>query len=213
MVISLFAKKSFLLLIIICSVLKVNGQSDLASWTSVQFNYKLDGKSSISLKPIIRHNNNLSKFQDQLIDVTYSYKFDEKWKVGLLNRWVTDYQNNHGYGIFMDVAYSTKITSNLVFINRLRYHLGFDLDLFTNDFVRYEPRLAYGGFEKLKPYVAVDFFFSTDSSTVLAVSRYQFGTSYKFSDTFNLSIAYWYEAIKSRTDRNVIIFSLGVNLQ
>ena len=67
--------------------------------------------------------------------------------------------------------------------------------------------------KSLNPTLPSISFYSTDSSTGLAVSRYQLGTSYKFSDTFNLSLAYWYEAIKFRTDRNVIIISLGVNLQ
>ena len=205
-------KKCFFLLISICIVLTVNGQSDLASWTSTQFNYKVDAKSTISLKPIIRHNNNLATFQDQFVDAVISHKLDDKWAVGLLNRWITDYSNNHGYAVFTDVAYSTKIAANISLVNRLRYHLGFDLDLFVNDFLRYEPRIVFSGFDKFKHYVAADFFYSTDSSNGLALSRYQLGTSYKISNTFKLSIDYWYEAIKLSRDRNVIVISLGINL-
>jgi hypothetical protein len=205
-------KRYFFLLMSICIVLTVKGQSDLASWTSVQLNYKVDAKSTISLKPIIRHNNNLTKFQDQFVDAVISHKLDDKWTFGLLNRWITDYSNNHGYAVFTDVAYSTKIAANLNVVNRLRYHLGFDFDLFTNDFLRYEPRIVFGGFEKYKLYAAADFFYSTDSSKGLALTRYQLGTSYKISNTFKLSIDYWYEAIKLSQDRNVIILSLGINL-
>lgn len=207
--------KLLLSFFIFCSTLGYS-QSDLASWASYQLSYKINTKSSISIRPILRHNNNLSSIQDVFFDTSFDYKINKFLKIKILNRVVSNFKGNYGLAFFFDVSSMFAISNHLNFVNRLRYHLGLDLELFGKDFLRYEPKLIFNKLRNIEFILAMDYTYSIEKPNRTFRYRYQIGSSLIINKRTKAVLFYWLEKfpnILKRKNRHIIntsiIFSLN----
>lgn len=200
-------KKLSLLFILLISSL-VSSQFDFASWNSFQIKYKLNDKSTVIVKPIIRYNNNLSSFQNAFFDTSFDYKIHKKWKVKILNRVVSDFTGKYGLAFFFDISHKTKINNSLQLINKFRYHLGLDLELFHRDFLRYEPKFISSISKKIDLITAVDFTYNFKNSLQIFRYRYQIGLIHKINKNLGYSLFYWFEQFPRNANRHLIVSSL-----
>jgi len=195
----------------------IYSQAQISTWTSIQLDYKLNGKSNLKVVPIFRHQNNISSFQDLFLDTSLDYKMNQKWKFKILNRVVSDFKGKLGVAFFIDLSYKTDLFMFFKLVNRLRYHFGLDLEIFQKDFLRFEPKLV---FDKLKGFeftVAIDVSYNTDNSIQLYRYRHQFSGLFQIHKKIGIKVSYWLDSFPtaiSQSKRNtpIVVSSLLFSL-
>jgi len=192
-------------------------QSEWRSWSSVQLNYKANDKITMIAKPIIRHFDDLSKYNNTSIDLIISYKLPNNLKVSVLNRhWWEKHRPDREFWFF-DLKHSLPLNSQLTFSNQLRYHLAVNWGgLKEPDFIRYAPSISYKTNFKLTASFTPEFFYRTNGINVLSGGRYILGFNYPLSDRLKLTAQYWrhieHNDESPFLEANFLILNLGYNL-
>ncbi len=179
--------------VIIAFLLSINliGQSDLGSWSSIKWSDQFDDKTSISILPIVRHNQNLSNYSNVSIDVILSFKINKNFSFNFLNRhwWMESGVNRHFW--FLDLKYQTKLSRNIQLSQILRWHQAFDIDVADPDFFRTLTTLSFPNNSRFTPLIAADLFFRRNGFEELQRTRYKLGTSYKFNQHWSFNLILW----------------------
>lgn len=186
-------KKFYLIFMLLMGTLSLSAQTDWTSWLSVQLNYKANDKLTIKLKPIVRLNQDLSNYSDTSIDLIANYQFHKNWSAGILNRhfFIPDQGDREFY--FFDLNYKWPISEQLIFTNKLRFHLAVNWNRNDVDFMRYYPKLTYKMGNNVAPFVGIDFFYRLTETQTLSGVRYHLGANWKFAKQMNLGFLYWWQ--------------------
>jgi len=169
----------------------LNSQADLRSWTTVQLDYKANDRLNIKLRPIVRHKDDLSNYNNTSIDFSLHYKLNQHWSMMLLERHFFIPDKGDREFLFFDVTRKDKLSSKLAFSNRFRYHLGLNLTNLDPDFIRYQPTLSLKTNKAFSPFVATDLFYRIETVNELAGARYILGFNYKVLKKVNFNFQYW----------------------
>ena len=186
-------KSGFLVVLIVLCSNFVHAQSDIVSWTGVQFNAQNDKGVNLTLRPIVRHNNDLSSYANTSLEFSIGKKLDNNLKASYLFRhwWMQDGVKRVFW--WFDLSHSHSFSSNLSFGNRVRWHIAMDKDFKDPDFIRYYPELKYKLSNDLKVFGGVEFWFDLAPVDRLERKRFILGFDIGFSDRYALNFQYWLE--------------------
>lgn len=180
------------LVIIVTNFYLAQAQYDFGAWNSFSLNMKLNDMITMKARPIIRHNDDLSSFNNSSIDISMHFKFNKNWNAMILERHFFIPDGPDREFLFFDLTHKTGFGNNFSISNRIRYHFALDLSRLDPDFIRYQPTLSYGGGKKLKPFVAIDAWLRlTGGPTEWSGSRYILGANYNFTDKLGLNTQFW----------------------
>lgn len=177
--------------IFLCLSTSLFCQTDIGSWTSVQLNYKANKLMTLKLRPIIRHNDNLSALNNTSNDFSIHLQHTKEWKSMILWRHFFMPDQGDRQFLFFDVSHSKSLNSSFNLSNRLRYHFAMDLNRRDPEFLRYQPTLTYKKINKINPFAAFDIFYRlTDERTTSGV-RYILGSTFTLSPKVKINVQYW----------------------
>lgn len=170
----------------------VSAQYDFGSWTSFSLNMQLNEKLTLKARPIVRHIDNISTFDNSSIDISMHYRFNKNWTAMILERHFFIPDGPDREFLFFDVVHKTGISEKLKLSNRLRYHFALDLSRLDPDFIRYQPTLSYMTGKSLTPFVAIDAWLRlTGGPNEWSGSRYILGANYNFTNRLGLNTQFW----------------------
>lgn len=179
-------------LCIVAHLYSVEAQYDLGAWTSFSLNMKLNDKLTMKARPIIRHKDDLSSFDNTSIDISMHYKFNKNWNAMILERHFFIPDGPDREFLFFDLAHKAGIGNDFSLSNRIRYHFALDIAIKDADFIRYQPTLSYTGGKRFKPFIAIDAWLRlTQGPTEWSGSRYIAGVNYNFTDKLGLNTQLW----------------------
>jgi len=208
-------KTVFILFIVFISLGCSHAQSDLQSWSSFSLSKIIKEKNRLIFKPIIRHRDNLSSFNNFSLDIIAKRKIDNHWSFSFLQRhwWLANDVNRNFW--FIDAVYGFKANNNIKINQYFRWHIAQDIDINDPNFLRWHPSMTFNTSSKLKPYVGIEFFFRIDGVNEIQRLRSKVGASYVLSDRINLLLRLWREQFvnvtNARTDY-VIQFNVDYRL-
>jgi len=182
--------KLALILVIQFLAYSLIGQTDNQSWSSVRFRSNIDEKTRIDLRPIVRHINDFSTYQNSSIDIVLRRKFGKGWYGQFLARhWFEPNAPNRQF-VWGDLGYVYK-NSNISFTNRLRLHVALDLnDITQGDFIRYQSSLTPTVSWKAKPFFAIEPWYQLNGLNKLSRIRYETGLNIPFLKDYNFTFMY-----------------------
>lgn len=179
-----------LCLVVLLLVSGVFGQADNQSWSSFTFKINVNDKSHVIIKPIIRHFDNISTYQNSSIDVAYSRKLGAGFSGQFLARqWFLPNDDKRTFW-WIDLAHNLSINAGSI-SNRLRYHHSIDIDdIPSEDFIRYmltyTPKLDWA----IQPFIAIEPWFRVNDSNRFERIRYEPGISWAFEDGYSLKFVF-----------------------
>jgi len=162
-------------------------------WSSLAFSKKFSDKWSAQVKPTVRHNNEISNYQNASVDLSVKRGIGKGWAVQFLTRvWFIPDGNDRLF-LWTDLSYKTSIPSVSLSINqRLRYHLAVDTGPNTDlDYFRYIVDLAPATSWKLKPTLSYEQWFILNDVERFRLSRLQLGFLYSISDRISFKGQLW----------------------
>ena len=186
-------KPTVMIILLLLFTGSLYSQTDIVSWTGVQISAQNDDGVTLALKPIIRHNNDLSSYSNSSIDFSISKKLNNNLKVSYLFRhwWMQDDIRRVFW--WFDLAHNHSFNSKLNFSNRVRWHIAMDKDIEDADFIRYYPEFKYSVAKGLNVFAGVEFWFDTDTERGIDRKRYQLGFDKKLGEKMALNFQYWLE--------------------
>lgn len=206
-----------LVLLLISSLLMGQEPSfDLGSWTSARLIYKAGDKITLKARPIVRHNQDLSNYDNTSIDLSVSYKIDKNWSVQLLDRhwFIPDGPDRQFY--FIDVNHKANLSEKFTLSNTLRYHLAVNWNRLDPNFIRYQPILSYKPGGKFIPFVGYTAFYRIEDFQGFVGARLKAGCKYAASSKIGLQLTYWNQDEYNKefpiNKAHVILFNLNYNL-
>lgn len=184
-------QKIFISIVIVFVISNIGlTQVDNILWSSMRLRTLLNEKTRLDIRPIMRHNNNISDFQNSSIDIAIRRKLKNGWFVQLLGRtWFMP--NAHGRQfIWPDVGHSFTY-NNINITNRVRWHLALDLGGFQdNDFIRWQTVIAPKVDWPIKPFLAIEPWVGLNGTVNLKRMRYEPGINWSISKAHNLTVMY-----------------------
>lgn len=171
-------------------VFSLFGQADNQSWSSVRLRKNIDEKTRVDLRPIVRHIDDFSTYQNSSIDYAFRRKLGKGWYGQLLGRtWFIPDAPNRQF-VWGDVGYVFK-NSRINFTNRVRLHVALDLNETTeNDFIRYQSSLSPIVNWKAKPFFAIEPWYQLNGINGLRRIRYETGLNIPFLRDYNFTFMY-----------------------
>ncbi len=150
---------------------------------------------TLQFKPIFRTTQNFNRADNLSFDAIISYKINDKWSAGFLERYWIMFDRTDRNFFFFDLKYSEPIPGlSLKSYSRWRLHWAQDLqDVVDGDFFRWEIGLSPKWDKKYEPYFAADAFYRLDNDPGLQRIRWQVGCKWKFAPDWLLQVAYWRE--------------------
>ncbi len=207
-------KLSLLLFAIVLSSLSMDSlaQNDGVWWSSWRYRVPLEDGMSFDVRPIIRFNDNYSRYANSSVDIVLRKKFSPHWTGAIVIRpwWLRGGRNR--FFIWPTINYTHQL-GKLKFSSRLFYHHAINLDGFDDaDFIRIKPQLSTPVSDKLTAFIEAEPFFLLNKFNQVTRIRYQVGGTYKFTSDLSLKLIYWFEdqigLWEDRADFNVILSSL-----
>ncbi|MBT8287803.1 MAG: hypothetical protein KJO00_07270 [Bacteroidia bacterium] len=203
--------KKILFLFLVVHSLLLHAQDDYISWSSFQLQTDLTDKSVLSVKPIFRHNENLSRYQNMSVDIIFKQNLGKGWSGQLLSRSWFIPDSDYRHFIFFDIANTfgknqTKVT------NRLRYHWAFEIAGNTDlDFFRWATNISFFNKKKLRPYVTIEPWLRADGIYQFQLIRYEPGIKWIFNEKLSLDFQYRIEkTINREPDNQVNVFVINL---
>jgi len=190
--------------------------NDNISWSSVSVSKKIDDKNSFTVKPIIRHNNNLKSYQNSSIDLLYARSLDKHWSLGFISRtWFVPDAGNRQF-LWFDVRYRTNINKFKIF-SGLRYHLALDInENIDADFIRWKTKISFPSFGIFTAGLAFEPWLRLNGFEQLQRTRLEPSLDIKLNDELKLSLSYWREEFKNvnpAPNFNIFLVNLGYTLK
>lgn len=200
----------FLFLFLFISIIGTYAQTDIGSWTSVSLR-KDKGLMSYILKPIVRHNKDLSNYSNASIDIIVSRKLDKNWSVKFLERyWWLENGNNRNFWFF-DVIHGIKLSDKIRLSQYFRWHVAQDIDFVDPNFLRWHPSITIKTGSKIKPYFGAELFYRIDGINELQRSRLKIGASYAVTDHWQISLRIWkQDRMNSKEPLTEYIFQFNI---
>lgn len=169
---------------------ETQAQVDNQSWSSFRLRKVWNDKFTTDLRPIFRHIDDFSTYQNSSIDLVLKYKLGNGWSMaGLARRWFIPDQGGRQF-LWFDIAHASKINQAKL-SNRLRYHGALDInDRMDPDYLRWQTTFTPGIKGKFIPFLSIEPWFRLNGSNKLERIRYEPGINWKINDPFNLTLMY-----------------------
>lgn len=169
-------------------------QDDLSSWTTIQLNYNITEQWSLSLRPIMRHRDNLGAYNNTSIDFSVGYKLNKVFSASLLNRHFFIPDTPDREFIFLDLKAKQTLSPQWTLQHLLRYHFANNInDRIDPDFLRYQPKLVFGLKSHTKLFAMLDPFYRLTNPSSLAGARYELGYDRALRKGLGINLQYWYQ--------------------
>lgn len=164
--------------------------NDNILWASFKVQQNITPKTSLTIRPIIRFNENLTNYQNMSIDISAKRKFGKGWSMQLLSRtWFIPEQKNREF-LWVDLAYE-KPFKNISAGTSLRYHYALDInDRKDPDYIRWKTTVTFLKWGKVKPFLSIEPWFRLNGIETFQRIRYEPGLNYKFTKQLSLNMTY-----------------------
>ncbi len=186
------------------------------TWTGFDLKIPLDSKSTLDLKPIIRHNLDGDGYQNTSLDIFYKRTFDKGYFAQALTR--TWYLKNATYRLFLwlDVGKTWKY-DKVNFTQKFRLHYAVDVgDNFDGDFIRSFSVLTIPINSSLKATFNLEPWLSLNDDIEISRYRIEPGLSWKMSDQLSLAFVYRWQSdfrLDPVNNQNHYVTTLSYQLQ
>ena len=182
--------KRIVILLLLCPLAYANAQDDYIAWSSVQLQTALSETTKISLKPIIRHNENLSQYQNISVDIFVNQELGNGWNGQLLSR--TWFLPDSRYRQFVWIDISKKYVIQRVTVsNRLRYHWAFEINGIPDPvYLRWKTRVLGRNDCKFQPFFQIEPWLRVDGVYQFQRIRYEPGFIWQISDGYAVDFQY-----------------------
>jgi len=203
-------------LLALFSIASINAQTDdNILWSKFGISKSLNDKTSLSFAPIIRHNNDISKYQNISFDYAITHKFAKNWSAKLTGRtWFLPNGRERQF-IWPQISYSKKLNA-VKLSSYLRYHLALDIkNVIDPDFLRWDVGIAFLNLGKFEPYLAVEPWLRLNNFNQIQRVRLKPGLKYTISSKLNTSLTLWREEnnnLAQGNDFNIWVLALNYKL-
>lgn len=184
---------------------QTQGETDWASWNSIQLDYELNKKWNLGLEGQFRLKENFSAVDEYFTELSAEYKLFKGFKIGTALRYIRENDNkgniqgyeNH-FRFHIEAKYKHKI-NDLKIGYRLRYQnknelgISYDEGDFVNQNLRFKTSLRYDFKDwKLDPKFAAEIFHRFQEGRDNGFNKYRltFGTDYDFKKIGKLGLYY-----------------------
>ncbi len=159
-------------------------------WASVKVQKNINDKTSVSIAPILRINEDITAYQNSSIDVALRQKIAKGWSVQVLSRtWFVPDADIRQFAWF-DVAYAKKFEKWSIG-SSLRMHYAIDInDNDDPDFLRWKTRAGWTTLGKWEPFVIIEPWLRLNSAWEMQRIRYEPGVTYKFDKSWAFTLIY-----------------------
>jgi len=184
--------------------------SDNITWSSFQLTKSIDGKNSVAFKPIIRHNQNITKYQNFSLDLAYRRKFGDGWHAQLTTRYWFIPDNTDRYFLWYDLGWGKKIKKSKL-SSHVRFHNAIDIkDRIDPDFFRWKTKWTFPPIGKFTFEMSLEPWYRLDTVKQWVRMRYEPGVNYKINDNWIFQAVYRREINKGDAiELNAGVFNLG----
>ena len=188
---------------------------DNVTWTSIRIRAQIDEKTRIDLRPIVRHNENVSNYLNTSIDLAVNRKFGKGWHGQfLMRKWFIP-DNIDRVFLWMDLAHSIN-WDHLKANNRIRLHWALDTDgQMLSDFIRIEHSIKPNIKSRVTPLLSFETWLLLNDNAAIRRTRTVTGFDWQMTDKLHLIVSYrWENFIKNpnRRDENQYFTILTYNL-
>lgn len=184
--------------------------SDNILWSSVQVTKSLDKKNSVAFKPIIRHNQDISKYQNFSLDASYRRQLGKNWYAQFLTRYWFIPNNTNRYFMWYEIGYGTRIKKSKL-SSYIRFHNAIDIKKNIDpDFFRWKTKWTFPAVGKFTFEMSLEPWYRLDTVNQWVRMRYEPGINYKINNDWTFSAVYRLEINKGdATDFNAGVINLG----
>ncbi len=173
----------------------------------------IDEHYSIALKPIVRHKNDISDYNNSSIDLSLRRKIGKGWHLQGLTRYWFIPDNTDRFFLWFDIGYSKPVGKSKL-STALRYHHAFDIkDRIDPDFVRLNTTWSFPSMGKITPIFSIEPFLRVDTLGKVTRMRYEPGIKWKITDKVVFTGKYRIEKNTNPSrNLNVAVVNLGITL-
>jgi len=188
----------------------IGQDDDNILWSSIQLTKTIDDKNSVAFKPIIRHNEDISNYQNFSIDASYRRKLGKGWHAQFITRYWFIPENTDRYFMWYDIGYGKKI-NNSKLSSHIRYHNAIDIkDNVDPDFFRWKTKWTFPAMGKFTFEMSLEPWYRVDTVNDFVRMRYEPGVNYKINDNWVFQVVYRRENNKGDArDFNAGVINLG----
>lgn len=181
---------AFFICLFLISSHQLNAQADdNIMWAAIKLKKNFNTKSSLTLAPIIRLDDDISHYQNSSIDLIFKHKFAKNYYGQILSRVWFIPENKYRKFFFFDVGYSRKI-SDFKWSSYFRTHYALTIkDDKQADFLRLGSTLSWLKFQKIQPFVFVEPWFRLNKQNKFSRLRYALGLTLKPSKQLGITLA------------------------
>ena len=184
-------------------------------WAQFDVKTKIDDGTSISFKPIIRYNEDISSYQNFSIDLSLRQRISSNWSFQfLLRRWFLPDQGDRQF-LWLDLAYKTKLSS-VGFSSHVRWHVALNInDNIDADFVRWMTVFSTPQFSKFKFQLGIEPWFRPVDNFEIQRYRIEPAIKYFINKDFTFTLMYRREEstnIDPFFDINMIVPTIAYNI-
>ncbi len=180
------------LLAFFCSTTFLQAQTDdNIIWASLKVQKKIDDKTSVSIAPTFRINENISAYQNMSVDAALRRKLGKGWFVQILERtWFIPEAKSNRQFLWFDVAFQ-KNWEQVRAASSLRLHYAFDLAGRKDaDFIRWKTTFGLSNLGKIKPFISIEPWFRLNEGGQFQRMRYEPGFNFQFNKQWSLLLMY-----------------------
>jgi len=167
---------------------------DNIAWVNSALKVPFSDKSTFTIKPIIRYNNDFSTLQNSSLDYNISRKLNNGFSLTFHGRtWFLQKEDRIRQFIWTDLNHSYK-KNKWSLLNKLRHHWALDVrERADSDFIRYLIKYSYALSPNIKVAVGAEPWLRLNDFNQLQRARYHAGLSYKLNSSFSVALNYWRE--------------------
>ena len=180
-----------LLIFLFLALLTIRGeaQRDLISWSAFKIETSIDDRTKLAFKPILRHNNDLSSYQNTSIEFIVNRKLGEKWFAQYLFRhWIWPDEPRVNFHWF-DAGYNTSLGSSLKSSTAIRFHISTTSNRQSADFIRIREKISFAK-GKIKPNIQLEAWWRFDKESEFSLIRLEPGFSWSISPDVSFTFNY-----------------------
>ncbi|WP_291964689.1 DUF2490 domain-containing protein [Maribacter sp.] len=166
-------------------------QSDLQSWTSIKLSSKINDEVSYAIRPIIRHRNDLSEYDNSSIDISIAFNLGKGFSMAILERywWLQNGVNRNFW--FFDIKHKANLSNNIGMSNVIRWHIAQDIEIDDPNFMRWHPTFTFKTQGRFTPYIGTELFFRLDGVNELQRTRHLIGSNIKITNDWSFNLTLW----------------------
>ena len=186
---------------------------DNVTWSSFRIRAQIDERTRIDIRPIIRHNQNVSNYLNTSIDLAINRKIGKGWYGQfLLRKWFIPNDFNRMF-LWWDVGHNAYLNSlNISMNNRVRVHWALDTDgQNLADFIRIQHTITPRIKGRFRPLFSFETWIQLNDANAVRRTRTKPGLNWRISQSLNLTFMYrWENFIKTpnRRDENQYVTTL-----